>query len=370
MLEELKREHSDLEVAFWCDRKFEGSVRSLMEASCPQGTVRVISSGKFRRYNQLSAWEQLRRIRTIVLPNVIDTFKIAAGFVQSLIGLIRYEPDVVFTKGGFVCLPIGIAARVLNIPLVIHDSDALPGLTNRILGRWATRIATGAPLKYYSYPEKISKYVGTPIKPGITPLTAAQRKRQKEKLGLDASRPLVMVTGGGLGAKRINDSVAALQKQLTDTYSLVLAAGDAQYEELRQRMGADTDTFQLHAFISKGMIDYLGCADVVVARAGMTTILELAALARPTILVPNPYLTGGHQLKNAEVYADADAVTIVDEAALESGNTDMLLSAIREAVDHPDRSDRMGRKLLTFARPDAAKDVSKIITEAGIKSDY
>lgn len=362
VLEELEKEHANLEVAFWCDKKFEASVRSLMQDTYPDGQVKVVSSGKFRRYNQLPIWQQLLRFRTIVIPNCIDLFKIAAGFFQSIVGLVRYKPDVVFTKGGFVCLPIGIAARMLNIPLVIHDSDALPGLTNRILARWASRIATGAPLKYYSYPENISTYVGTPIKPGLKPLSAARRKEVKRSLGLDPNRPFIMVTGGGLGAKRINDTVATLQDTLLKDYSLVLAAGDAQYDELRAEMGEDTEHFQLHAFISTGMIDYLSCADVVVARAGMTTILELAALARPTILVPNPYLTGGHQLKNAAVYADADAVAIVDEARLEAGDSQALHAAITEVLTDKKQSEAMGKRLHSFARPHAARDVAKIIT--------
>ena len=106
-----------------------------------------------------------------------------------------------FTKGGFVCLPVGMAARVLRIPLVIHDSDAHPGLTNRILAKWASAIATGAPLKHYPYPESISRYVGIPIATEFAPFTDQQRTEAKRTLGLDPNRPLVVVTGGRVGCQ-------------------------------------------------------------------------------------------------------------------------------------------------------------------------
>ena len=87
-------------------------------------------------------------------------FFVGCGFVQSLVKLLIWRPDVVFTKGGFVCLPVGLSAKILGIPLVIHDSDAHPGLTNRILAKWAKSIGTGAPLKHYPYPAAITRYVG------------------------------------------------------------------------------------------------------------------------------------------------------------------------------------------------------------------
>ena len=106
--------------------------------------VSKISAGKFRRYNHLNFWQHLM-IPSIVFPNIRDLFLIIAGFFQSFFKLIFWRPDVIFIKGGYVCLPVGVAAHLLRIPFVIHDSDAHPGLTNRILSKYATKIATGAP---------------------------------------------------------------------------------------------------------------------------------------------------------------------------------------------------------------------------------
>lgn len=325
--------------------------------------VSTIVAGKLRRYNNLSLLTQLRRPFTIVLPNIRDMFFVGIGFLQSLIKLLVWRPDVVFTKGGYVCLPVGLAAKVLRIPLVIHDSDAHPGLTNRILARFATSIATGAPLEYYPYPTAKSHYVGIPISDEFTPLSEVDCQTAKTELGFDPVRPLVVVTGGGLGAKRINDATAEILPQLLEHTSVILISGAAQYDELRALTTQTDDRFQLHAFVSHGMARMLGAADVVVARAGATTILELAALAKPTILVPNAFLTGGHQLKNAAVYEAKKAAVVVDDGELPE-RPQVLLHAITALLGDPDEMKRMSKAFHAFAKPEAAKDVADLIVKA------
>ena len=325
--------------------------------------VETIWSGKLRRYHNMSIGRQLMHPFSIVWPNLRDMVLVIIGIFQSIIKLILWRPDVIFTKGGFVCLPIGIAAKLLKIPLVIHDSDAHPGLTNRILAKWATTIATGAPLKYYSYPKQISHYVGIPIETSLKPPTDQQQAQLKQKLVGDSARPLVVITGGGLGAKRVNNATAACLDRLRQTATVVLISGMAQYDELRQKLGTDDETFQLHGFISRNMTEYLAAADIVVTRAGMTTILELAALARPTILIPNGFLTGGHQLKNAAVYADADAVEVLDEHQIDA--TPQVLGDAVEALLHDsDRRRHLAERLAEFARPEAASLVAGMIIDA------
>lgn len=323
--------------------------------------VETIVSGKFRRYNQLSIWRQLARPFTIVWPNIRDAFKVAFGGIQSFVKLIIWRPNVVFAKGGFVCLPIGAAAALLRIPLVIHDSDAHPGLTNRILSRWATKIATGAPLEYYSYPKSKSRYVGIPVTVDSDIPSLAEQRSLKSALGLPIDRPLLVVTGGGLGARRINNATLACLDRLLAHMSVVLVAGTLQYDELRQQVGEDREGFQLRPFVAN-LPEYMTAADLVVARAGMTTVVELASLGRPTILVPNAHLTGGHQLKNAQVYLDADAVEVIGDEAIEQ--TPALLGDIVEQLIQDDaRREELSRKFHAFARPHAARDVADMIGE-------
>ncbi len=321
--------------------------------------VQTIIGGKFRRYNHVSMWRQLLW-PSVVLMNIRDGFLVGVGFIQSVIKLIIWRPDVVFTKGGYVCLPVGIAAKLLGIPLVIHDSDAHPGLTNRILGKWADQIATGAPLEYYDYPVSKSRYVGIPIAPEFHEFSASQRIESKQQWGINSQYPLIVITGGGLGAGRINNAVALKLNELLRLGSVVLISGTGQYDELRSLTPPNGDRFQLISFVSKDMAALLGAADVVVTRAGATTILELAALVKPTILIPNGKLTGGHQLKNAAVYLKADAVVVVDEDKL-LDNPSVLVDAVADILNNQKRAHQMAINFSAFVRPNAAKDVADMI---------
>ncbi len=345
------------------DRAFAKQARKVMAGFDQKVRVDVVVSGKLRRYHNLSVWRQLMRFRTIIWPNFVDAIKVGVGLVQSLCKLIFWRPDVIFTKGGYVCLPVGLAAHILRIPLVIHDSDAHPGLTNRVLSRWADRIGTGAPLEYYPYPRSISRYVGVPIMDQFRPYDEQKRRAVKERLGFSADRPLIVVTGGGLGAQRINNAVVDVLSELSKVTNTILITGAGQYDEIRQKVPEDTSYIHVHDFVSSGMVDMLGAADVVVARAGATTTLELAALAKPTILVPNGFLTGGHQVKNAQVYQEKDAVKVLDEMEMEQ-NPQLLVDAVVDILSDPVSMHAMGQAFYSFAKPNAAKDMAEMILEA------
>lgn len=321
--------------------------------------VHKIFSGKLRRYHHLSVMRQLLW-PSLVIKNIADGFLVVLGFVQSICKLIIWRPDVVFTKGGYVCLPVGIAAKLLRIPLVIHDSDAHPGLTNLILSKWANLIATGAPLEHYPYPIEKTKYVGIPVSSEFHIMSDKECQTAKDKWKIANNRPLVVVTGGGLGASRINDAVMKSLDDLLKVGSVILISGTWQYDEIKAIAPPNGENFQLHSFVSSNMASLLGAADVVVARAGATTILELAALAKPTILIPNAKLTGGHQLKNAEVYKKAGAVKIVNEDEMVD-RPDILVAAVKDVIDNPDEYAQMSAAFAVFARPNAARDVANMI---------
>ena len=361
VLRELREQRPRVEMRFWCDQKFAPQARSIVEAFDPKLPVHTIVAGKLRRYHHLSLWQHITW-PTLMLQNLRDSFLIGIGFLQSLIKLIIWRPDVIFTKGGYVCLPVGLAAHVLRIPLVIHDSDAHPGLTNRVLSRWATSIATGAPLEYYSYPASRSRYVGIPISDAFRPFTAIEQRAAKVEWGIDPLRPLIVVTGGGLGAKRINDTVGEVLRSLQQIGSVVLVSGAGQYDELRSLLPADSEHFQLYPFVSN-MHSLLGAADIVVTRAGATTILELAALKKPTILIPNAKLTGGHQLKNAAVYEDAGAVTVLNEEAM-IAEPHLLVEEIKKVLSDPKEAAVMAERFNAFSKPHAAQDMATMILEA------
>ena len=201
-----------------------------------------------------------------------------------------------------------------------------------------------------------------PISTAFHPYTATEQKAAKQEWGIATTHPLVVVTGGGLGAARINEVVAETLPKLLETSSVVLVAGVGQYDDLRALLPPDSDRFQLYPFVTN-MHSLLGAADVVVTRAGATTILELAALKKPTILIPNGKLTGGHQLKNAAVYAEAGAVAVLDEEVLDA-NKDLLGSQINALLGDSKTTSAMAQRFAAFSKPDAAKDMARMILAA------
>lgn len=361
VLKELRAAHPKVELKFWCDTKFAPQARSIVGAFDDTIPVETIASGKLRRYYHLTLLQHIMW-PSLMWSNLVDGFKVLGGLVQSIAKLIIWRPDVVFTKGGYVCLPVGMAARILHIPLVIHDSDAHPGLTNRVLSRWAVSIGTGAPLEYYSYPKTKAKYVGIPINEAFHPYTKNEQWDAKREWGVHPDKPLVVVTGGGLGARRLNDTTLKALKKIQQKASVVLVSGAGQYDELKARVPKQSEMFQLHAFVNT-MPQLLGAADIVVTRAGATTILELAALMKPTILVPNAALTGGHQLKNAAVYQEAQVAIVLDEDQTVE-NPQLLVDAINSYLDDPKTTASMAKRFGKFAKPHAAKDMAKLILAA------
>ena len=362
VLREIKKTHPKAEIRFWCDQKFVVQAKEIMSHFDKDIPVHTVIAGKLRRYHHLTILRQLLW-PSLVMSNVKDGFLVIGGFFQSLAKLIIWRPDVVFAKGGYVCLPVGIAAHFLRIPLVIHDSDAHPGLTNRCLSRYAAKIATGAPLEYYPYSAKKSRYIGIPVAPEFHKFSKLEQIEARKEWGINTEFPLIVVTGGGLGASRINDAFVLALNDLMKFCSVVLISGMSQYNELRAVMPSDSDRFQLHSFISSGMATLLGAADLVVARAGATTIIELAALAKPTILIPNGKLSGGHQLKNAAVYLKNGAVKVIDEEIMVE-NPNILVSSIQDVLSSPEDMAKMAHNFAAFARPNAATDMAEMIISA------
>lgn len=324
--------------------------------------VRTIVAGKLRRYKDVPLHKQLLHWPT-VSKNVVDSGKVFVGILQSLWLLIRYRPDVVFAKGGYVSLPVGLAARFLRVPLVVHDSDARPGLTNRILARYATQIATGAPVEYYpAYKGVPITYVGVPIDSNYHPFTAQEQRQAKAAIGIvDCDKPLVVVTGGGLGSRDINRAILSVADQLLDDNLAVYhIAGKKHAAEVEAAAPAHPD-YHVIPFVYKDMMTVLGAADVVVSRASATFLQEIAALHKPAVIVPSSSL--GDQLKNAEaIRQDAAAIVMSDEELADDPQSllDIIVKITTDSQLNSLLSEAIGRR----AMPAAAADTAKIILKA------
>lgn len=363
VLRELKEKHPKLEIRFWSDRNFAPQAHRIIDQFDSNVRFDTVWAGKFRRYHHLSKIQHMT-IPSVIFPNIRDAFLVLIGIVQSIIRLILWRPDVVFTKGGYVCLPVGVAARLLRIPLVIHDSDAVPGLTNRLLAPLANRIATGMPLQYYNYPTAKSSYVGIPIDPAYKILSEEQQQKLKTKLGFEPERSLTVFAGGGLGARLINEAVARNLDDLLKFTNVVLLSGASQYDELRSLTPTDDPRFVLKDFVP-GLPELFGAADVVVTRAGATALLELAALGSPTIVIPSKRLNW--QVKHAEFFVVEQAVLSLDEDKFDMPGDRSLIDAVRLVLGDAELRHRLSNKLHRLSKPRAAIDMAALIERAARK---
>lgn len=341
------------------DKTFLQQTKELVKQLTVPVEVKTITAGKFRRYMDMALWKQVLR-PDIGGRNLVDVFKVAGGVAQSFALLKKAKPDVVFAKGGYVSLPVGYAAQVLRVPLVIHDSDARPGLTNRVLSRWATKIATGTPVKNYRYNKEITVYTGVPVRDEFYPYSTAEQRAAKVELGFDADRPLVVATGGGLGAKEINYAVPAIASQLLDAgSSLYHITGREPYERVSGEALKD-DRYKVVPFVYDGLSRVYGAADVVVTRASATTLQELASSAKATVAIPNSSL--GDQIENAKLYEKEGAARMLTDEIL-MDKPEELLSVIETLLQKDDEREKLASKLASYSRPDAARDVARIILE-------
>jgi len=333
---------------------------------------RRIFAGKFRRYHS-EGWRQLLDIKTILL-NVRDLFYFLFGTLQSIWLIRRVRPDVVFVKGGFVGVPVGLAAAFWRIPYITHDSDAIAGLANRIIARWATKHAVALPAALYkSYPSSKTVTTGVPIASEYHHVTKRTRDVQRKDLDLPLEATIVLVTGGGLGSKVVNDAairvLPALLKDRQDLY-VVHTAGQAHAEAVATGyasalLGDEPTRVRVLPFTSE-LYKYSGAADIVIARAGATNVAELAAQGKATIVVPSPYLAGGHQLKNAESLAAQHAVVVVDERKLVT-DAEPLRDALEWLLDNAEEREALAARFYDLANPRAAHDLAVLLLEVKTK---
>ena len=332
-----------------------------------------IFAGKFRRYHG-EGWRQWLDLRTWFF-NLRDLCYVAIGCLQSLWLIGRLRPRVIFIKGGFVGVPVGCAAWLWRRPFITHDSDAIPGLANRLIGRWARMHATGMPAELYPYPPAKTVYTGTPVQQDFQPVTVQSQQAYKAELGIPEQAPVVFMTGGGLGAQRLNQHMATIiPSLLTDFPQLFVlqTVGHANHRDLQEHYNQLATEQQKRIIIKDFVTDlhrYSGAADVVVMRASATSLAEMAVQGKACILVPNPYLTGGHQLKNAQVYAQRDAAVVVSESDLAAQGSVVLEKAIRRLLENTAERAAYGLQMSSFAKLDATQRLVDVLDQVGGLAD-
>ena len=255
------------------------------------------------------------------------------GIVQSLGIIAQLRPDVLIATGGYVCFPVVVAARVLRTLRLFHGAIALlepnaqPGLTNRVLAPLVDEV-WGA--FAFVDPHFVGRYVhtGTPVRAALRNLPS--REAALARLGLQTSRKTLLAMGGSQGARSMNDALAAFvgSNGLPEDWQLLQVTGESEYERVRDRLGA-THRSAVRPYLDD-MSDAYAAADLVFARAGASTLAELAALGLPALLAPYPHAAEDHQLRNAEVLRQAGAAAIISDRELQSGRLADVLADIMQ----------------------------------------
>jgi UDP-N-acetylglucosamine--N-acetylmuramyl-(pentapeptide) pyrophosphoryl-undecaprenol N-acetylglucosamine transferase len=349
------------------DRKyFNETKRLLQERHLGKIKVKWVFSGKLRRYTHFGLLDYLAHFG-IILANLRDVFLLFLGFWQSLGKLIFWRPDVIFAKGGYICVPVCLAGRLLGIPIILHESDAGGlGLANSILSKIAQKILTGSPIESYKVAPKIKSkmlWVGVPLSKRVLEMREKLLNNQKIELPIETNNlPIVLITGGSLGARRINESILRDIDQLGGKTFVILAAGLDNYDQLISKYGNEKASKDL--LIVKFIDDlpkYIAASRIVVMRAGATALAEAEALIKPAILVPNGKLPNSHQVKNAKVLASFGAALVVEDKT-DDAKLEIVPEILKLLGDHALQKS-LSQKIGELAKVDASQRIAKILEE-------
>jgi len=296
-----------------------------------------IESGKLRRY--------------VDIKNFTDPFKVIVGIAQSLMIIRRVNPSVIFSKGGFVSVPVCIGGKLSGIPVIIHESDFTPGLANRIASKFASKVCTSFPETVLMFKGRNSIYTGTPIRDD---LFKGDPEKGRKFCGFTNNKPVVMIVGGSLGAQAINKAIRQNVSKLTDKFNIAHICGKGNTD------GKMTYTpgYMQFEYLNEQMADVLAASDVVVSRAGANSINELLALKKPNLLIPLPKgASRGDQIANAQAFEDKGYSKVLEQEDL---NADLLYDAI---VDLYDKRDRFISKMQSSGNINGLENVLKLIRE-------
>lgn len=297
-----------------------------------------ISTGKLRRY--------------LDIRNFTDPFRVIKGFSEARKYLKEYRPDVVFSKGGFVSVPVVRAAAALDIPCIIHESDMTPGLANKLCFPVAEKICCNFPETLRMLPEKKAVLTGSPIR---AELAQGNKIAGLDLCGFTANKPVILVIGGSLGAANVNKAVRDALPQLLEDFQVVHLCGKDKIDNLLLA----TPGYRQFEYVKAELKDLFAMADIVISRAGANSICELLALKKPNILIPLPSTSSrGDQLLNAASFEAQGFSIVINEDDL---TTELLTDKVHELFSNRQSyHDAMSRS----GQMDSIRTIMKLIEEA------
>ncbi len=313
-------------------------------------TVHPIVTGKIRQY---ASWKNITDI----------AFNMPFGFLQSFFLVLFIQPHLVFGKGGSGSAPVLLAAHILGKPIFLHESDTIPGRSNRFAYPWAKKVFISFPkTSYFDLTKTI--LVGNPIK---KELLEGSNTVAQELLNITFEKPIILVMGGSQGASAINDFILNTLEQLLQTYEVLHICGKNNYQEVSSQSEVILQNSNLQKYYHlKEFIDEVelkhaySAASFIISRAGSGSIFEIAACGKPSILIPLPLSANNHQQENAYQYAQTGAAIIIEQDNLQPN---FFLEKLNYLFSHPQELEAMKNAALEFSKPKAAATIAREILE-------
>lgn len=306
--------------------------------------------------------------RSLSPANIVRAFQAGCGVLKAMSIVRRFQPDVAVGTGGYVCGPILLAASLLGVPTLIQEQNVMPGITNKALSRFVSRIALGAQEAEPYFPKGKCVFTGNPIRAEVM---AAEREEGLKSFGLDPDKLTVLVSGGSRGARSINRAMLTVLKKYagSDEVQILHVTGKSGYAEVmegirRARLKPDeTPNIQVKPYLYD-MPKALACADLAIFRAGAIGIAEMTARGIPSILVPYPYAAENHQEHNARAIEKAGAAKVIIDKEL---NGELLAQELEKLLSDREGLKKMAEASRSLGRPEAAQQIAQLIIEEAKK---
>lgn len=339
---EIRKQYRDAEILFI------GTERGLERSIVPKEGF-TLSTIKVRGFE-----------RKLSLGNVLAVTESFTSLFRVSKIIREFKPDIVIGTGGYVCGSVLLAAALMNVPTLIHEQNAFPGVTNKILAKLVDVVAVNfaEAKKYFPKNDKV-KVTGNPIR---SDMLSISRDEGLKEFGFSGDLPVVFVVGGSRGAKRLNESVLLMAKQCLSrkNFQMLHMTGETQYDDIMKKYNSegiamDTKYLSVMPYLHN-MPHALAASDIIISRCGASTLSEITALGKPSILIPYPYATDNHQEYNARALEKNGAAVVILERDL---SADLLYSEVADMLNKPEKVDRMKMKSRELGRSDAAYMIVK-----------
>ncbi len=336
---------------------FLGSDDGLETEIVPAAGFRLatIKAGKLRRY---ISWE-----------TITGVMRVPVGMVEAINLVGQFRPGVAFTSGGYVAVPAGLAARFERVPLLMHQQDVPPNLSNRLVAPLATRISVAFADSLAYFPARKTLQLGNPLRQAMLDVRQTPPQEARRALGFERQEPLLLVTGGSQGARHLNQTVGKALPDLLAHCQVLQISGNALYNETRElcerALAAQDEVvrrrYRLVAYLNEEMPLALQAADLVLCRSGASTLSELAALGKPSILVPLPPAIGSSpQEANAEMFGRNQAARVMKDGDLKP---QVLVENVTSILASSTLLEAMSNAASSFAKPQATQEIAAEIVK-------